>query len=427
VRSRRVDLVAVYAVESTSTLRRARSAILSGRLRERVGGTVLLLGTCSLLTDISSEMVSAILPLYLVATLGFSPLQYGLVDGLYQGASALVRLAAGFLGDRMGKHKLMAAIGYGISALCKLGLAVVGGALAGLSAIILLDRTGKGMRTAPRDAMISLTAPEKDMGLAFGVHRAMDTAGAMIGPLVAFALLASAPEAYRTLFLISFFVAILGLGVITLLVQEPKVSKPEKVVAEKPDLKAAAKLLKGAEFRALTIAGAALGLATASDGFIYLMLRDRIDFSDSVFPLLATGTALLYMLLAAPLGRMADKVGRGKVLIGGYVMLLAVYCILIAPSAGLVSLLLVLGLLGTYYAATDGVLMAMGTRFIPEELRGSGLALLGTATSITRLLASVLLGVLWTVAGVQAAIALFAAGLVAAMALAVRGLRIADA
>ncbi|MDA0165433.1 MFS transporter [Solirubrobacter ginsenosidimutans] len=417
----------MYAVQSTSTLRRARGALRSGRLRERVGGTVLLLGTCSLLTDISSEMVSAILPLYLVATLGFSPLQYGLVDGIYQGASALVRLAAGFLGDRFKRHKLLASLGYGLSAVCKLGLAVVGGAWAGLSAIILLDRTGKGMRTAPRDAMISLTAPEKDMGLAFGVHRAMDTAGAMIGPLVAFGLLAAAPEAYRTLFLISFFVAILGLGVITLLVREPQEREEKPADAEKPDLKAAAKLLKGTEFRALTIAGSALGLATASDGFIYLMLRDRIDFSDSLFPLLATGTAVLYMVLAAPLGRLADKIGRGKVFIGGYVLLLAVYVLLMTPSAGFVSLLLVLGLLGTYYAATDGVLMAMGSRYVPEELRGSGLALLGTATSIARLLASVLFGVLWTVVGVQAAIALFAAGLVVAMALAVRGLRIAHA
>src|SRR3954453_4488724 len=211
----------MYGVQSTTTLGRARRAMAPGRLRDRVGGTVLLLGTCSLLTDISSEMVSAILPLSLVATLGFSPLQYGVVDGLYQGAGALVRLAAGFLGDRFGRHKTMASLGYGLSAVCKLGLAVIGGAWAGLSAIILLDRTGKGLRTAPRDAMISLTAPKRALGLAFGLHRAMDPAGAMIGPLVAFALLAAAPDAYRSLFLISFFVAVLGFGVITLLVREP--------------------------------------------------------------------------------------------------------------------------------------------------------------------------------------------------------------
>jgi MFS family permease len=417
--------VGVYTVESTSSLGRARRALARGRLRERVGGTVLLLGTCSLLTDVSSEMVSAILPLYLVATLGFSPLQYGVVDGLYQGAGALVRLAAGFLGDRLGKHKTMASLGYGLSAVCKLGLALIGGAWAGLSAIILLDRTGKGMRTAPRDAMISLTAPKRDLGLAFGVHRAMDTAGAMIGPLVAFALLAAAPDAYRSLFLISFFVAILGLGVITLLVREPRMR--ERAPAEKPDLKAAAKLLQGREFRALTVAGAALGLATASDGFIYLTLKDQVDFDNALFPLLATGTAVLYMLLAAPLGRLADKAGRGRVLIGGYVLLLAVYCILMAPSAGAVSLIAVLALLGTYYAATDGVLMAMGSVHLPESLRGSGLALLGTATSITRLFASVIFGAVWTWLGLQAAIGLFAAGLVVAMCLAVRGLRIANA
>ena len=415
----------MYSVQSTSTLGRARRAFASGRLRERVGGTVLLLGTCSLLTDISSEMVSAILPLYLVATLGFSPLQYGVVDGLYQGASALVRLAAGFLGDRLGRHKVLASIGYGLSAVCKLGLAVIGGAWAGLSAIILLDRTGKGMRTAPRDAMISLTAPKRDLGLAFGIHRAMDTAGAMIGPLIAFTLLAAAPEAYRSLFLISFFVAVLGFGVITLLVREPQTR--ERVEAEKPDLRAAAKLLKQREFRALTIAGSALGLATVSDGFIYLTLKDRVDFNNALFPLLATGTAVLYMLLAAPLGRLSDRIGRGRVLIGGYVLLLAAYCLLMMPSAGAASLIAVLALLGTYYAATDGVLMAMGSMHLPESLRGSGLALLGTGTSITRLIASVLFGALWTVVGLQTAIAVFAAGLVVAMALAVRGLRIAHA
>jgi MFS family permease len=411
----------MYTVQDTSSIRRN---LTTGRLKERVGGTVLLLGTCSLLTDISSEMVSAILPLYLVATLGFSPLQYGFVDGLYQGASAIVRLISGFLGDRLNRHKSVAAFGYGLSAVCKLGLAVVGGALGGLSALILLDRTGKGIRTAPRDAMISLSAPKKELGLAFGVHRAMDTAGAMIGPVLAFVLLAAAPNAFSNLFLVSFFIGMLGFFVIALLVREPRQKAP---AAEKPDLKAAAKLLQATEFRALTIAGAALGLATVSDGFIYLTLRQQVDFSNAVFPLLATGTAVLYMLLAAPLGRVADRFGRARVLIGGYVVLLAVYCLLLLPSAGYASLIAVLALLGTYYAATDGVLMAMGSEHIPEALRGSGLALLGTATSITRLFASILFGVLWTLAGVETAIALFAAGLVIAMALAVRGLKVARA
>src|SRR5262249_13794423 len=160
-------------------------------------------------------------------------------------------------------------------AVCKLALAAIGGAWAGLSTVILLDRTGKGMRTAPRDAMISLTAPKRDLGLAFGVHRAMDTAGAMIGPLVAFALLSQAPTAFHSLFLISFFVAVLGFLVLVMLVREPREKAPAP--AERPDFKAAARLLRGKQFRALVIAGAALGLATASDGFIYLTLRARVD------------------------------------------------------------------------------------------------------------------------------------------------------
>jgi MFS family permease len=415
----------MYAVQSTGALQRARRAAVSGRLRARVGPTVLLLGTCSLLTDVSSEMVSAILPLYLVSTLGFMPLQYGVVDGIYQGAGAFVRLGSGFLGDRLGRHKAIASIGYGVSAVCKLGLALVGGAMAGLSAIVLLDRAGKGIRTAPRDAMISLSAPPRELGMAFGVHRAMDTAGALIGPLIAFAMLAAAPNAFHSLFAISFVFAAMGFFVIAILVREPA-SRPRDD-APKTDLRAAFALLGERDFRALTLAAGALGLATASDGFIYLVLRDRIEFGASLFPLLATGTAVLYMLLAAPLGRLSDRIGRGRVLIGGYVMLLAVYCLLMAPSAGAVSVVGALALLGTYYAATDGVIAAMGSARLPEELRGSGLALLGTATSATRLVASIAFGGLWTLVGVHAAIALFAAGLVVAMVVAVRGLRIAHA
>src|SRR3954453_10006748 len=213
----------MYSVQSSGSL--ARNLTARG-IKNRVGTTVLLLGTCSLLTDISSEMVSAILPLYLVFTLGFTPLQYGVVDGIYQGAAALINLASGYVGDRWRRHKVVAATGYGLSAVCKLGLAVIGGAWAGLSALILLDRTGKGIRTAPRDAMISLTAPKRELGFAFGVHRAMDTAGAMIGPLVAFALLAAAPNAFHSLFLISFFIAVLGFLVIAMLVRQPEKSRP---------------------------------------------------------------------------------------------------------------------------------------------------------------------------------------------------------
>jgi MFS family permease len=397
---------------------RARRAV-AGR---RVARTVLLLGTCSLLTDISSEMVSAILPLAAVAAFGFTPLQYGVIDGLYQGAGAFVRLGAGFLGDRLGRHKAVAAFGYGLSAVAKLGLALITGAWGAFSAVILADRTGKGLRTAPRDAMISLASRKEDLGLAFGVHRAMDTAGAMIGPLVAFALLSVAPNGYHSIFLVSFFVAIIGFAVLALFVVDPRERRP---ATEKPDFKAALALLRRRDLRALTIAAAALGLATASDAFIYLTLRQRIDFSPALFPLLATGTAVTYMLLSVPAGRLADRWGRGRVLLGGYSILLAVYALLLLPSPGVIDVALVLGLLGTYYAATDGVLAAMGSARAPEALRGSGLAILGTAADSSRLIASIVFGALWTAVGLQTAIGVFAAGLVVAMLVTARGLHVA--
>ena len=156
---------------------------------------------------------------------------------------------------------------------------------------------------------------------------------------------------------------------------------------------------RSARYRALLIAGAALSLATASDAFVFLALEDAVDLGTSLFPLLFVGSAATFMLLAVPMGRLADRFGRGRVLLGGYALLLGVYAVLLLPIGGWPLVALALGLLGGYYAATDGVLMALGSTVVPEELRGSGLALLRTATSIARLVASLAFGALWTSGG----------------------------
>ncbi len=419
----------MYKVETSASLIRAQKTLVSGKRRKRISRTVLLLGICSLLTDISSEMVATVLPLYLVATLGFTPLMYGVVDGLYQGAAAFVRLAGGYIGDRRGSHKGIASLGYGLSAVCKLGLAAVGSAFGAITAIIMIDRAGKGLRTAPRDAMISMSSSKEDLGTSFGIHRALDTTGALIGPLVAFGLLALAPLAFDMLFIVSFCFAAAGVGVILLLVREPArpVAEPDAPAKEPVRLRAAFALLRGTRFRALCIAAAALGLATTSDGFIYLLLQRELGLDPFLFPLLFTGTALTFMLLAAPMGRLADRVGRGRVMIGGYVLLLCVYLTLLGPSTGIPGLFVALFMLGAYYAATDGVMMAMASSLVPDELRGSGLALLGTAVSTSRLLGSILFGALWTVASTDLALGVFAVGLVAAIALSTFVLRRAPA
>ena len=171
-------------------------------------------------------------------------------------------------------------------------------------------------------------------------------------------------------------------------------------------------------YRALLIAGGALSLATASDAFVFLALQEKLDLGTSLFPLLFVGSAGTYMALAVPMGRLADRIGRGRVFLAGYGLLLAVYLLLLAPMAGWLTLALVLGLLGSYYAATDGVLMALGSAVVPDEVRGSGLALLGTTTSIARLIASVAFGAAWMVWGIDIAFAVFGVALVAAAVLA---------
>jgi MFS family permease len=405
----------MYQIENTGTLLKRRRR--DGRRRfswPRVSRNVLLLGLTSMFTDVSSEMVATILPLYLVYSLGLSPLQYGVVDGLHNGASALVRLAAGMVGDRTRRHKEVAAAGYGLSAVCKLGFLAVGSAFSALSAIVFLDRTGKGIRTAPRDALISLSVDRRDLGAAFGLHRALDTAGAMLGPLVAFGLLALAQDAFDAVFVVSFCFALVGFSILVFFVQNRE--GPARVdEADRFSVRAAVGLLAVRPFQLLVAVAGALALVTMSDGFLYLALQRRLDFDARLLPLLFVGTAVVYMLLAIPIGRLADRLGRWRIFLGGYGLLLLGYALLLLPSPGPAALVGFLVLFGAYYAATEGVLMALGSAVLPASLRGSGLALIVTATSLARLVASIVFGALWTLVGMQTAIAVFAVALVAAL------------
>ena len=407
----------MYNVQDSSSLVAGHRALLRPRAAGlRVPRTVVLLGFTSLLTDISSEAVAAVLPLYLVYAAGFSPLALGLIDGLYRGAAAITALASGFWADRRKRHKEVATLGYGLSAITKLGLVAAGGAVAPIAVFVMLDRIGKGIRTAPRDALISLSASPKTLGTAFGVHRAMDTTGAMIGPLMAFGILALAPLAFTSVFLVSFCVAIAGLGVIALLVP----SRVERTDAKPPlSLRQMSPLLLERRFRALVLVASLLGLATISDAFLYLALQRKLDLAPAVFPLLFVGVSLAFMVLAVPAGKLADRVGRGRVFVGGYVLLLPVYALLLAPQLGYLGLGLVLAFVGASYAATDGVLAALASGTLDEEARGSGLSVLTTATNLSRFVASVGFGALWTWAGLNTAV--LVCGLALAAAIVVTG------
>jgi MFS family permease len=378
-----------------------------------VGTNVILLGVTSLLTDISAEMVSAVLPIYLLYQLHISALQLGVIDGLYNGASGLVRLAAAFTADGWERRKGVAASGYALSAVSRMGLLAAGASLPGIAAFVLVDRIGKGIRTAPRDALISLSVPKERLGLAFGVHRTFDTAGALLGPALVFVILTFAPTAFDAVFVPSFSISLIGLGVIVLFVQDRRTSVVRQGLIP---IGSMLRLLHNARFRVLIIAASAVTLFTASDTFIYVALQRQGGVPMQLFPLLYAATATFYLLLALPAGRVADSLGRRRVYLAGQLVMLAIVVVLATSISGS-WLLAVLPLLGSYYALTDGVLMAATSAELSEQLRTSGLALLATCTSLLSLASSVALGAVWTVAGQQAAFALFAVGLASAIAL----------
>jgi MFS family permease len=386
----------------------------TARFAQRVAPTVILLGIVSLLTDVSSEMVNAVLPLYLTAQVGLGLLAYGFIDGLYQGVSALVRIAGGYAGDRGDQPKWVATVGYGVSALSRLAMLPAHG-FAAITGVITADRLGKGLRTAPRDALIAGASEPSMLGRAFGVHRMLDTIGATIGPIVAFALLAAVPGSYSSIWVVSFAVAIIGVAVIVLFVPNRRTSSAG---APEGRTRPLLREIAGRRLRRPLLAAAVLGVLTVGDGFLYLSLQQRDHLAARYFPLLYVGTNIAYLLLAMPLGRLADRIGRARVLIGGHVALLAVYLLAGGPVTGAVSTVVALLLLGTFYAATDGVLPALVSRLVRAQARGSGIAAAQTVVAVARFASSVMFGSLWVTVGRGPGLLLVGAVLAAAIPLA---------
>ncbi|MFD5406692.1 MFS transporter [Streptomyces griseorubiginosus] len=449
----------MYLADSRSTDARGTKAAAAPdtppvRRRAVVPSTVLALGAVSLITDVSSEMVTAVLPLYVVVGLGLSPLGFGLLDGINNGVGALVRLAGGHLADGGGhRHKLVAGLGYGLSALCK-PLLPLAHTLPVLSAVLAVDRTGKGLRTAPRDAMISLATEPAHRGRAFGVHRAMDTTGALLGPLVAFAVLRATVDGYDAVFTVSACVAVLGVLVLVLFVprhidvpadaarpsdavrpsqpsgavrpsQPPGAVRPAQP-SRPPAVRDALGLLRRPDLRRLTVCAALLGLTTVSDSFLYLLLQREGDLPAHLFPLLPLGTAASFLLLAVPLGALADRVSRRRLFLAGHGVLLLGYVLVLCPWHGVPAVLAVLVLHGTFYAATDGVLAAATASVVPDRHQGAGQALVGTGQALARFVCSLAFGAVWSLWDGRTALAVTAAGLAVSTVVAAFVLRTVD-
>jgi MFS family permease len=377
----------------------------------RVAPTVVALGMVSLLTDVSSESVAAVLPLYVTGALGLSMVAYGFLEGLHQGVSAVVRIAAGYTADRTDRPKPVALAGYGLSMLTRAGLLAVQGFL-GIAVLVGLDRIGKGIRTAPRDAMIQHVSQPEHLARSFGVHRMLDTIGATIGPLLAFVVLLLVPEGYRVVFAVSLAAAFIGVAVLVLFVptvrratapaslpadSPPAVPTPDASAPRDPGRRPHRPVLDG-PLRRLLLAAGALGLLTVGDGFVYLALMSHGHLDPLWFPLLFVGTNAVFLLLAIPVGRIADRTSRAAVLVIGHLFLAGAYLAAALGGHG-AALVLSLVLLGVFYAATDGVLAALAGQRSPRWRTATGIGMAQTVVAVSRLVASTAFGGLWVLFG----------------------------
>ncbi|XVV01198.1 MFS transporter [Actinosynnema sp. CA-248983] len=394
-----------------STIRSADTGRPAGRSRRAVPATVVGLGVVSLITDMSAEMVTAVLPLYLVYGLGVGYLQLGAIDGLYTGATALLRLAGGYAADRLGRPKAVALAGYGLSAVTKLGFPAAGSSLPLIGGLIGIDRAGKGIRTAPRDAMITLAVPGDGLGRAFGVHRALDTAGALLGPLVAFGLLHFLVGDYTAVFGVSFCLAVVAVVVLAVFVRAPVGS----VERTRVRLRSGFSLLRERGLRRTCLVVALLGVCTVGDMFLFVGVQQTAGLPTGVLPLLPLVSALSFMALATLVGRLADRVGRWRVFLLGHLVLIGAYVLLALALQGWVVAGLVLVAHGVFYACTDGVLMAHASPLVPEALRATGLAIVQTGQALARAGGAVVFGVVATGLAVQPAFAVLAVALLVAV------------
>ncbi|MSP78111.1 MAG: MFS transporter [Dehalococcoidia bacterium] len=362
---------------------------------------VFFLGIVSGLTDISSEMVVSILPLFLSNVLGVKTSVIGLIEGIADSTATLTRLPSGWLSDRLGARKLLTLVGYGLSALNKPSLALASTWPAVL-VLRFVDRVGKGVRTSPRDALIADSSVAGQQGKSFGIHRAMDTAGAMVGvlasALIIFLMQQGAldlrDDTFRTVVLISAIPAILGVFILWRFVRE---IKPAPAAISSATAVPTAPVRFSLRFKLLLCIMVLFTLGNSSDAFLVLRAQN-VGLSVVQLMVLLGGFNLVYALAAIPFGRLSDKIGKTRVIVGGLVVFALVYSGFAGASAVWHVVLLYVGY-GLYYAATEGIGKALIADIAPEARRGTAYGLYNTALGITALPASLIAGVLWQLYG----------------------------
>jgi len=353
------------------------------------------LGLVSLFMDISSEMIHGLLPVFLVSVLGASTEMVGLIEGVGEATASLSKLFSGWISDRLGKRKVLTTIGYSLGALSKPLFA-----MAPTASFILVarfsDRVGKGIRGAPRDAMVGDMVPEGRRGAAYGLRQALDTVGAFAGPLLATGLMAVLHDNFRLIFWLALIPGLVSVLILILGVHEPL----HRAAAEHPLLRLSDLKSIGTGYWLVVGIGAVLTLARFSEAFLILRAQNA-GLSLALAPIVLVMMNVVYALSAYPLGALSDRIDRQRMLALGFATLI-VADIVLASAPSLWIVMIGVAMWGLHMGLTQGLLSALVADGVPQHLRATAFGLFNFASGIALLLASLLAGLLWEKIGPSA-------------------------
>jgi MFS family permease len=363
------------------------------RWRE-IPGSVWALGLVSLFMDLSSEMIHALLPLYLVTVLGASALTVGFIEGIAEATASITKIFSGALSDYLGKRKLLAALGYGLAAFTK-PIFPLASSIAWLTAARFIDRVGKGIRGAPRDALVADLTPADLRGTAYGLRQSLDTIGAMIGPFLAIVFMAILADNFTAVFWIAVVPAFISLAIIVFAVREPKLP-PDSPKVRSPFSRAELARLSTAYWLVVGVS-AVFTLARFSEAFL-LLRAQSVGLQLTLVPVVMVVMNVVYTFSAWPAGALSDRVGRYRVIIAGFAILMLADLVL-AIGDNVSAVILGVALWGLHMGLTQGLLAAMVADTAPPELRGTAFGMFNLVSGIALLAASIIAGAFWDMIG----------------------------
>jgi MFS family permease len=352
------------------------------------------LGFVSMLMDISSEMIHALLPVYMVSVLGTSTLAVGVIEGTAEATGSITKVFSGALSDWLGKRKFLAALGYGLAALTK-PVFPLAASLDWLVAARFVDRIGKGIRGAPRDALVADIAPPELRGASFGLRQSLDTIGAFIGPLLAIGLMWLTADHFQAVFWVAVIPAFLAVGLLLVAVKEPE--RPREMRRVRMPLKRGELARLGASYWWVVAIATVFTLARFSEAFLILRAQS-IGLPMALTPIVLVVMSLVYSLSAYPIGILSDRMNRVTILALG-LLLLIVADLVLAFASTILGVGIGVALWGLHMGFTQGLLSTLIAETAPAELRGTAFGMFNLVTGVALLAASVTAGALWDIAG----------------------------